>query len=128
MKKYLVLVCLIFISMNAFAIVEGQPANISDWQAIASIRSTSSNQHKCGASLVASNAVLTAAHCIYGYDKADFRVYIASENKYYDIQDVVQHPNYDSGFSTYDLVLIFLVGSSSKTPIPIRTYTNAGGA
>jgi len=80
----------------------------------------------CGASLVAPNVVLSAAHCGNGYIS---QVQIGRHNlndgsedyETFSVVEEVKHPNYGGGSIDYDYMMLKLSGSSSRTPVTLDT-------
>ena len=80
----------------------------------------------CGASLVAPNVVLSAAHCGNGYIS---QVQIGRHNindgsedyETFSVVEEVKHPNYGGGSIDYDYMMLRLSGSSSRTPVSLDT-------
>jgi trypsin len=83
------------------------------------------NAGLCGASLVAPNVLLSAAHCA-GYIN---QVYIGKHNlidsnedyeTFYVVEEV-PHPDYNGTTIDYDYMMLKLNGSSSRTPVQLDT-------
>jgi len=114
---------------------ESVDANVYPWFARAVDRS-SGNWGGCGGSLVSSEYVLTAAHCV----AADSIEYLKSNGGYqigalcapygpsnlkncgqkvetFGIREIIPHPNYDAGTVVNDFALIRLDGESSVIPV-----------
>jgi len=75
----------------------------------------------CGASLVAPNVLLSAAHCFNAINSVKIgrhNLLDNSENyESFSIVEKVRHPNYDSGTLDYDFMMLRMSGSSSRTPV-----------
>jgi hypothetical protein len=102
------------------AIVGGVETSEGDWPWLVSLQNESG--HQCGASLVAPDAVITAAHCVYGSAPADLTAVIGRHDLRTDsgeqhrVDQIVIHPNYDPYEYDYDIaVLLLRSGAVSPT-------------
>lgn len=67
LKRHLKLVAgLVLLTMTAACMVAGRDADIADWPGMASLQTVSGNRvyHECGATMIAPDWALTAAHCV----------------------------------------------------------------
>ncbi|KAB0805036.1 hypothetical protein PPYR_02006 [Photinus pyralis] len=116
-------------------IVGGDNANIEDYPHQVSLQVL--DIHNCGASIIARNLVLTAAHCTSDYETSYLSVRCGSSimEKGGQVLKVAQkfdHPNYDPTRTDYDLSVLRLVGEielSSKAKIIdlVPKYIQEGG-
>lgn len=113
-------------------VVDGANASISNYPFYARLIipvSNSSFYHTCGASILNSNYLLTAAHCVYGVDISQYAAVINKDDNYFSMEDVLTfsdvylHPNYS--YTTYDHDIAILKLDSpiteSFTPISIAS-------
>ena len=84
------------------------------------------NAGGCGASLVAPNVLLSAAHCGNGYinQVKIGRHNLNDSNEDYEtfyVVEEVPHPDYNGTTIDYDYMMLKLNGSSSRTPVQLDT-------
>uniref|UniRef100_A0A336LYX4 CSON008611 protein n=1 Tax=Culicoides sonorensis TaxID=179676 RepID=A0A336LYX4_CULSO len=114
-------------------IVGGFPANRNQTTFVASLRLTIEEDffefgagHKCGASLITENILITAAHCLFVYyngpfdkelrDPCEWTVVLGAYNRYTkeettvvrSIQGITAHVDYDDYTFENDIALLFL--------------------
>ncbi|GAB3284278.1 serine protease [Parasphingorhabdus pacifica] len=99
-----------------------------DW--MASLQS--GGQHGCGGSLVDSEWVLTAAHCVQQAQAADLGLRIGSPDHstggtQTGVSEIVVHPGYETDAPNADLALLKLDREVAETPIPIADASGAAG-
>ena len=122
-------------------IIGGEPADSSAWPWMAGLvykRSISTNEVFCGASLIAKDWVLTAAHCVDDVGSASFDVIINQAHLNLDtvngerihVDSVLSHPLYDRDSLDNDLALIKLATPSKNSPVnilaPFSSQDNTG--
>lgn len=111
-----------------FRIINGTTVSSSDskWEAIASFNG------QCGASLIAKNFVLTAAHCVLSNDVTNQFVILGTTSlndklaQQIGVKRIVTHPQY-SGEPNYanDIALVELSSDvTSITPMTLKTQDN----
>ncbi len=107
-------------------IVGGEEASIGEFPFIVSLHGKRFGGHFCGGSLIRSNWILTAGHCVTGttIDK----VYInfhkqndLSKAESFDVKRIIRHPQYNSSALDYDFALVELDGNSAMTPVSLNT-------
>jgi len=83
----------------------------------------------CGGVLIASNVVLTAAHCKYWHDEEVFKkVSIGAYDAYgeastfesFSVLEAIRHPGFVESTLKNDLMVLILNGNSTKTPICMK--------
>ena len=82
----------------------------------------------CGATLVASNVILTAAHCanyVHGVLIGRYNLgKYGSDEEYFVVSDIITHPKYEwNKPPVYDFALMRLFGSSEHEPIMVDDGT-----
>ena len=118
-------------------IINGKPSNSNDWSWIAQLVSNNAlapnkSHHHCGASLIAKQWVLTAAHCVAKHFPKDFDVILNRKQISSDggerisIEQIIVHPLYGRGTPlNNDLALIKLsVPSSSSIVTLLSTHSS----
>ncbi|XP_071486382.1 uncharacterized protein [Diadema antillarum] len=105
-------------------IVGGELAQDGEYPWIASLQEF--DHHICGATLIAPNLLLTAAHCIEVLNDASIYSALMGTNNVYDHPETAQaataeeiflHPNYDREFTDFDIAVIRL-----QTPMNLTDY------
>lgn len=115
-------------------IVGGTDASASDWPWKAAIVLKGSSVFVCGASLIDSRWVMTAAHCVFDlndnlFDPGDLEIVInrnelsGFSGEVIDVEFIVAHPQYNNVSNDNDIALIKLDTPSSNTPIAIASST-----
>ncbi|KAG8433548.1 hypothetical protein GDO86_017737 [Hymenochirus boettgeri] len=117
----------------------GQDAAYGEWPWQVSLRG--SNGHFCGGSLITSNWVVSAGHCVYNRPASSFRVFLGSyrlsqtnqQETNFGVKQRIIHPNYDPNTLTNDISLLQLDGNVGFTDfifpvcLPSNTVTFPNG-
>jgi secreted trypsin-like serine protease len=107
-------------------IVGGDVADPADWPFIAELI-TSRDQHYCGAAVVTETAILTAAHCVEGARRRDFRIVTGrfDRNEHpagqkFRIRDIAIHPDYPRR-GRHDIAVLTLGRPTTAPPALLPT-------
>ncbi|KHD87510.1 MAG: trypsin [Bdellovibrio sp. ArHS] len=130
--NHLVMVGLVFASTVSVAkpgdlqakIVGGSEATPGEFPFIVSLQGSSG--HFCGGSLIRSNWVLTAAHCVKGASVKNVVIGLhdqknLSKAEVIKPKRIIAHPLYNDNTADFDFALIELQKDSSYEPIAINT-------
>ena len=109
------------------SIVGGGPANPTDWPFVVTLYRK--NRLHCGASLIAPNKVLTAAHCVEGFNLSKFAVIVGRpdlKNTGTGVSIAVAagatHPDFaETGM--HDMAVLTLAQATTTTPVTLATQT-----
>lgn len=98
-------------STTVSRIVGGEPANSSTWTWAVSI--SIANSYLCGGSIISPTFVITAAHCVYGYQESPITVYAGSTVRWSGTQsrtvsEVFVHAGFESTTYVNDIALLKL--------------------
>ncbi|KAF5284116.1 hypothetical protein FQR65_LT00116 [Abscondita terminalis] len=116
-------------------IVGGSAAADGQYPYQVSLRSNQ-NSHFCGGSVINSNWVLTAAHCVYGKSGSSMMVvtgtnYLHGGGSFYRVTQVIWHESYDPSNNVNDIALLRVYGSiaynSKVQPILLSDNTPSPG-
>ena len=109
-------------------VVGGEPAQ-HEWPSVASIQDDFG--HSCGGSLIASDLVLTAAHCIFGESPRNLSVVLGrhdlstNDGERIDIAEIIVHPNYDDWTFDSDIAIVRLVRPTPRQPVEYASPSHA---
>lgn len=114
-------------SADAAMIVGGRAAT-RPYEYMISLQ-TQNGSHRCGGSLIRSDWVLTAAHCVDGDDPEDLQIMIGSQRRsqpgdIIELEKILVHPQYQG--NGYDVALLRLESPATQTPTRIADASEAG--
>lgn len=121
-RKMFILTLILALSVSGMAfaqgkIVGGYPAQLSNWPWIVGLVVDGSGL--CGGTLISSNWVLTAAHCVHGATSIEVRTNttnLYSPGETILSKRLIAHPNYTPSTFDNDIALIELSQASAVTP------------
>jgi len=103
-------------------IVGGQEADIADYPYQVSVRIY--DQHICGGSIINSNTILTAGHCVYDMDHSQYSVRVGntihSQGQSVRVSRVVENRNYNPQTIDNDMAILKLASD-----VPLGTTVQA---
>jgi len=97
------------------------PAHAYPHQISLQVRSGGGWYHSCGGSIVGTNKIVTAAHCVYGQSAGNLRVVAGDHDLFVsegteqvsNVRSLVYHPSYNPNTIDYDYAVIRLSSSLS---------------
>ncbi|CAL4105092.1 unnamed protein product, partial [Meganyctiphanes norvegica] len=108
-------------------IVGGQVAELHEWRWQAALRLREDNLQFCGATLIADQWLLTAAHCMVNFQTSSVTVSLGEHDKntgsdttatrHIGIKRSIIHPDYDTTTQENDIALLELESYTSNTAI-----------
>ena len=111
-------------------IIGGQPE--SGYQAVGAL--VEGNEFFCTGTLVTSNVVVTAAHCLEGFSSASQLQFFFGNNannvssgSLVSVSDMLAHPQYDDYEVVNDIAVLRLSSSPNVQPIPFMTQSMESG-
>ncbi|XP_071536861.1 transmembrane protease serine 9-like [Panulirus ornatus] len=115
--------CGLISEAHSTRIVGGKPANPKEWPWIAALMRNETSKY-CGGVLVTNQHVLTAAHCVRGFDKNTISVRLGeydfarvndSAHRDFAVKDIKEHEGYDTTTYANDIALITLDRTTTFT-------------
>lgn len=106
-------------------IVGGQVSEPGTWPWMASLQLPFG--HFCGGSLVAPDAIVTAAHCVEGTNSSDVQVVLGrtdlgtNDGEVHTVSEIIIHPEYDPFLNDSDVAVLLLNSASSLATVPLLT-------
>ncbi|PIE35765.1 MAG: hypothetical protein CSA54_05210 [Gammaproteobacteria bacterium] len=115
-------------------IIGGQDASIDQYPFMAGLvmRGDEKKEVFCGAAVLDSNWVVTAAHCVQGDLAEDFEVFTgvddlgSSNGQRIAVSRIIVHSNYDESSTENDIALLQLASSTDAVAIRAATPADAG--
>eukprot|EP00978_Attheya_sp_CCMP212_P025648 scaffold82870_cov48-Attheya_sp.AAC.4 len=105
-------------------IIGGQDADAGRYPSIVSLVNVGYQAHVCGGTLIASDMVLTAAHCKGSFGQVRTGVHRLNDSVQakdrFSLNKLWVHPEYDTKNLGYDIMLVKLSGKASQTPIRLN--------
>ena len=109
------------------SIVGGGPANPTDWPFVVTLYRK--NRLHCGGSLIAPTKVLTAAHCVEGFNLSTFAVIVGrpdlkntSTGVTIAVAAGATHPDF-AATGMHDMAVLTLAQPTNTTPVTLATQT-----
>merc|ERR1711976_813664 len=137
---YLLLIALIVPALGSrlpgTKIIGGDDAYVGQFPYQASLEFFGS--HSCGASLISSNWVVTAAHCV-GYSTSFYTIVLGQHNRFsssegdptdHDVSEIILHEDYESGPGAFpnDIAVMRLASPANTASPYIDTISMASGS
>ena len=103
-------------------IVGGTTSAPGAWPWAASLQDAT---HFCGATLIAPDALVTAAHCVEGTSPSSLNVVLgrsdlsSTNGKSHRVDEIIVHPDYNSYTNESDIAILMLSTVSSLKPLPM---------
>ena len=104
------------------AIIGGDLSERGQWPWVVSLQS-SGGFHFCGGSLIAADAVLTAAHCVEGQSVNRLRAVVgrtdltSTDGERLGVSEILIHPDYNALLNDFDVAVLLLDDVASAEPI-----------
>ena len=111
-------------STSVTRIVGGENAASAAWGWTVSM--TIAGKYLCGGSIISSSWVITAAHCVYGYNASQITIFAGSTTRFTGTQNrtgskVIIHPSYSTQTHVNDIALLQLASTLSITDPYVST-------
>lgn len=109
-------------------VIGGEDAVENEFPWMAQIRNRSNSNwrtnHHCGGALISDNLVVTAAHCVYGYNASNFQVVLgehqrsvtSGDEQVFNVRALRRHPDFRMSDMRYDVAVIELAGNATIIP------------
>jgi trypsin len=111
------------------SIIGGKAANFADWPYATAIYRK--GRFHCSGSVIAPTKVITAAHCVDGFNPANLAVITGrgrpsdrTTGQGFAVVSAVPHPDYHET-QTHDVGVITLAGTTTSPPVPLPTLEEA---